>query len=93
MNIFVRHKTALIIAIAVGVYLKYLLIPTGMLFFELYHATGIEFVYSGYTIFKGGGYYFSVWEYQTVTCVAVALAIFGFAVMRGIWADKGEKGS
>ena len=92
MNIFIRHKTALIIAIAVGFYLKYLLIPTGVLFYELHHATGIDFVYWGYSIFKGAGYYFGVWEHQTITCVVVAIAIFGFAVLRGARADEKEAG-
>ena len=83
MNVFVRHKTALIVAVAIGLYLKFLLIPTGMLFYELHHATGVDFIYWGYSAFKAAGYYFGVWEYQTVTCVAVAVLLFGVAVLRG----------
>ena len=91
MNLFVRHRTALLVAVVVGVYLKYLLTPTGVLFYELHHATGIDFVYWGYSIFKFAGYYFGVWPYQTVTCAAVALAIFGFAVLRDLWSGKREE--
>lgn len=92
MNIFTRHKTALFVAFAVGFYLKFLLIPTAVLFYELYHATGIDFVYWGYSIFKGAGYYFGVWPYQTITCVLVACALFGLAVLRGARADEREEG-
>ena len=83
MSIFANHRKALVWAIAVAIYLKFLLIPTGVLFYELHHATGIGFVYWGYSIFKGAGYYFSVWEYQTISCVLVGVAIFGIAVLRG----------
>ena len=90
MNIFSEHKKALLWAIAVGIYLKYLLIPTGMLFYELHHATGIDSIYWGYSIFKGAGYYFGVWQYQTISCVLVALLIFGAAVLRGRRRSKTE---
>ena len=92
MNIFIRHKTALFVAIVVGLYLKYLLIPTGVLFYELHHATGVDFIYWGYSGFKAAGYYFGAWAYQTVTCVAVAVIVFGFAVLRDGGADKREEG-
>ena len=91
MSIFTNHRKALVWAIAVAIYLKFLLIPTGVLFYELHHATGIDFIYWGYSVFKGAGYYFGVWEYQTITCVMVAGAIFGIAVWRGHrTADVGE---
>ncbi len=83
MSIFTTHRKALVWAIAVAIYLKFLLIPTGVMFYELHHATGIDFIYWGYSVFKGVGYYFGVWEYQTLTCVLVAVAIFGIAVLRG----------
>jgi len=60
-----------------------MLIPTGWLFYELHHATGIDAVYWGYSIFKGAGYYFGVWQYQSLACVLVALTILGIAVLRG----------
>ena len=83
MNLLIKHKRALLISIAVGLYLKFLLIPTGVLFYELHHATGIDFIYWGYSIFKGAGYFFGVWEYQTLTCVLVAVGLFAIAVLRG----------
>ncbi len=90
MSIFSEHKKALLWAVAVVVYLKYLLIPTGMLFYELHHATGIDSIYWGYSIFKGVGYYFGVWQYQSVVCVLVAALIFGVAVLRGRRSNKTE---
>ena len=83
MRFLARYKRALLISIAVGLYLKFLLIPTGVLFYELHHATGIDFIYWGYSIFKGAGYYFGVWEYQTLTCVLVSVSLFAIAILRG----------
>lgn len=64
-----------VVAVLVGLYLYFLLPATGMIFYELYHLTGVEFVYWGYTAFKAGGYLFSIWEYQLATCLAVSAAI------------------
>ena len=64
-----------IVASLLGLYLYYLLPATAVLFYELYHLTGIGAVYWGYSAFKAGGYYFGVWEYQLVTCVLVTLLV------------------
>lgn len=71
---FVTRKR-LIIAIIVGLYLYFLLPATAVLFYELYHLTGIEPVYWGYSAFKAGGYYFGIWQHQLLTCVLVSAAI------------------
>ena len=90
MRFLARYKRALLISISVGLYLKFLLIPTGVLFYELHHATGIDFIYWGYSIFKGVGYYFGVWEYQTLTCVLVSVSLFAIAVLRGSRVENTE---
>ena len=65
----------LVIATAVGLYLYFLLPATAVLFYELYHLTGIDAIYWGYSAFKAGGYYFGTWQYQLLTCVIVSAAI------------------
>jgi hypothetical protein len=65
------------IAIAVGLYLYFLLPATAVLFYELYHLTGIGPIYWGYSVFKAGGYYFGIWEYQLISCVLVSALIIG----------------
>ena len=71
-----------IIAIAVALYLYFLLPATATLFYELYHLTGIGAVYWGYSGFKAAGYYFGAWEYQLLACVVVAgLILF----MPSVW--------
>jgi hypothetical protein len=65
----------LVIATAVGLYLYFLLPATAVLFYELYHLTGIDAIYWGYSAFKAGGYYFGTWQYQLFTCVIVSAAI------------------
>ncbi|MFT5485013.1 MAG: hypothetical protein ACI9GW_003683, partial [Halieaceae bacterium] len=50
---------------------------TAVLFYELYHLTGIGPIYWGYSVFKAGGYYFGIWEYQLISCVLVSALIIG----------------
>lgn len=64
-----------IIAIALALYLYFLLPATAVLFYELYHLTHIGPVYWGYSIFKAAGYYFGAWHYQWLACLLVAAAI------------------
>ena len=64
-----------VIAIMVGLYLYFLLPSTALVFYELYHLTGIGPIYWGYSAFKAGGYYFGVWEYQALACVLVSALI------------------
>ena len=68
-------KRRCVVGLIVGLYLYFLLPATAVLFYELHHLTGIDFVYWGYSLFKAAGYYFSVWEYQLISCVLVVLAI------------------
>lgn len=62
-------------ALLVAVYLKFLLVPTAVVFYELHHLTGLDAIYWGYSIFKVMGYYFGNWGFQTVACVGVAILI------------------
>jgi hypothetical protein len=64
-----------IIAIAVALYLYFLLPATAQMFFELYHLTKIDAVYWGYSGFKAAGYYLGVYQYRWLVCLGVAAAI------------------
>ena len=64
-----------IIAMAVALYLYFLLPATANLFFELYHMTHINAIYWGYSGFKAAGYYFGIYEHRLLVCVLVAAAI------------------
>ena len=70
-----------IIALAVALWLYLLLPHTATLFYELYHLTGIGFLYWGYSGLKAGSYYFGNWEYQAAACAVVALAIGGLPML------------
>lgn len=83
MNLLTRHRTALIVAVAIAAWLRFGLEATGFLFYELYHLTGIDAVYWGYTVFRGAGYYFGIWPYQDIACAGVAALIIGIALWRG----------
>ena len=64
----------IIIAVAVALYLYFLLPATAVLFYELYHLTHIGAVYWGYSGFKAAGYYLGVYEYRLLVCVLVGMA-------------------
>lgn len=64
-----------IIAIAVALYLYFLLPATAQMFYELYHLTKIDAVYWGYSGFKAAGYYLGVYQHRLLVCLGVAAAI------------------
>ena len=77
------YKKPLLLGLGLALCLRFLLIPTAVLFYELHHLTGIDFIYWGYSGFKIAGYYFGVWEHQTLSCIALGLLLFLFARWRG----------
>lgn len=68
-------KRRWLIAVAVALYLYFLLPATANLFFSLYHMTHIDAVYWGYSGFKAAGYYFGAYKYKLLVCLLVAAAI------------------
>ena len=64
-----------IIAIVTALYLYFLLPATAVMFYELYHFTEFGPVYWCYSAFKAAGYYFGIWEYKPIACLALAAAI------------------
>ncbi len=72
-----------LIALAVVMYLYFLLPPTAVLFYELYHLTKFDPVYWGYSIFKAAGYYFGTWDYRLHSLIALAAAILLLPVLFG----------
>lgn len=76
-----NNRRRWIVAVAIGLYLYFLLPATALMFYELYHLTGIGPVYWGYSLFKAGGYYFGIWEYQLLSCVFVSALIIIIPVL------------
>jgi hypothetical protein len=64
-----------IIAVALALYLYFLLPATAQMFYELYHLTQFNPIYWGYTGFKVAGYYFGIYEHRLLACLLVAGAI------------------
>jgi len=71
---------ALLWGLGVTFYLRYGLEPTGWLFYEAYHALHIDWLYHGYSVFRGGGYLFGLWPYQWMVC-SFAGALVGLLVL------------
>ena len=69
------------IAIAVALYLYFLLPATAKLFYELYHLTHIGPLYWGYSGFKAAGYYFGVYEHRLAVCLLVVAGIIVIPVL------------
>lgn len=66
---------------AVALYLRFGLEPTGWMFYEASFATGIDWLYWGYSAFRGAGYAFGLWSYQLLACLAAG-ALVGLLVYR-----------
>ena len=69
------NRGRLLLGIGLALFFRFLLVPTAWIFYELYHLTGWDLVYWGYSLFKVSGYYFNHWPFQTLTCIALGLAI------------------
>lgn len=81
MHLLQQHKKALVWALLIALYLRFGLPLTAVGFYELYHLTQFDPLYWGYGIFKASGYYFSIWPYQSLSCIAVAVVIIGAAYL------------
>jgi hypothetical protein len=71
---------AFVWSFAVFVFLRFGLQPTGWLFYEGHFATGMDWLYLGYSLFRGAGYALSLWDYQNLFCGSLSL-IIGFLVL------------
>ena len=60
---------AILWGMGIALYLRFGLEPTGWLFYEASFALGVDWLYWGYSIFRGAGYAFGLWAYQTLACV------------------------
>lgn len=66
---------AVVWGVAVALFLQFGLEPTGWLFYELSHATGIDALYHGYSLFRGGSYMYHLWPWHLASSIAAGLAI------------------
>lgn len=63
-NKFELSHSRLIAGIFLAVFLLFLLEPTAVAFYELYHLTGVNLSYNFYQGFKAIAYYYGVWDYR-----------------------------
>lgn len=71
-------RTAAISAIIVALFIGFCMPLTAQLFFELYHATGVEAFYPIYSGFKAAGAFLP--EYGYLVHAVVALAVVAFVI-------------
>ena len=69
----------------VGLWVYFLLPSTAFLFYELYHLTGLDAVYWGYSGLRLGDYYLGLSGYKLLTCVVLVLVI---AVLPGLFKKR-----
>lgn len=77
------QRRALVWGIAIALYLRFGLEPTGWLFYEMSHALSVDWLYWGYSAFRGGAYALSLWDYQLLACIAAGLLVAAIILWRG----------
>jgi len=77
-----RRLRALLWAVGIAAYLYGGLEITGWFFYEASHFLNIDWLYWGYSIFRGAGYAFGLWEYQSVACLIAGLLVFLLSLSR-----------
>lgn len=70
--------------VATALYFRFGLEPTGWLFYEASHALNVESLYWGYSAFRGAGYAFSLWQYQSLACIFLGCLIALLIYRRGV---------
>ena len=71
---------SLLWGMGIALYLRFGLEPTGWFFYEASHTLSLDWLYWGYSIFRGGAHALSLWELQTLSCVLVG-AVVGFLIL------------
>jgi hypothetical protein len=61
--------------LALALYLRFGLTPTGWLFYEASFALHIDALYWGYTLFRGGDHLFGLWPLRTAACIGAGLLL------------------
>jgi predicted tellurium resistance membrane protein TerC len=69
---------ALLWGVSLAIYLRFGLEATGWLFYEASFLLGIDVLYWGYSIFRGGAHALSMWSLQNLFCV-------GLGIFLAIW--------
>ncbi|MEM1112204.1 MAG: hypothetical protein AAGI11_09885 [Pseudomonadota bacterium] len=62
-------------ALAIALYLRFGLEPTGWFFYELSFSTGVDGLYWGYSVFRGAGWAMSQWSLQNLFCLAAGALV------------------
>jgi hypothetical protein len=70
-----KNIKALLWGILLAIYLRFGLEPTGWLFYEASFAFGIDGLYWGYSIFRGGAHALSLWSFQNIFCIGLGLLL------------------
>lgn len=73
---------AMAVSSCVVLYLKFLLLTTAGLLYELHHLTGVEFIYWFYSAFKVAAVYFAQWPAQNLFLALLWLALTGLIYWR-----------
>ena len=67
--------TPLLWGLALALYLRFGLEPTGWLFYEASFALHLDGLYRGYTLFRGGDYLFGLWPLRNAACIVAGLLL------------------
>jgi hypothetical protein len=67
----------------VAAFLRFGLEPASWLFYEASHALKIDFLYWGYSAFRGAAHGLSIWSYGNVFTLLVGLVVALWVVWRG----------
>ena len=66
---------ALLWGVSLAIYLRFGLEATGWLFYEASFLLGIDGLYWGYSIFRGGAHALSLWSLQNIFCAGLGLLL------------------
>jgi hypothetical protein len=84
-----RFSAAAAWGMAVALYFRFGLEPTGWFFYEATHWTGIDWLYWGYAGFRTAGFAFGRWDGQTWVCLAAGVLVSAICFARAKVSEAG----
>jgi hypothetical protein len=88
-----KNIKALLWGVLLAIYLRFGLEPTGWLFYEASFAFGIDGLYWGYSIFRGGAYALSLWSFQNIFCIGLGLLLAIWKLRKVVFNNKAVSNS
>jgi len=73
---------AIVVGLMVALFLRFGLEPIAWVFYEASHVLSVDWLYWGYSVFRGADAAFQLFDYRTLSCALTGSAVTGLLYYR-----------